>query len=209
MGTGLKRKTLKGIPYYPTPTELYNAIITSPGWPYKRGSPSLLARDRALVALLYLGGLRVTEALRIKKGQFIAEKEYILIRGIELSKTKINGVARRIRFRDVKLPLAGERAPFTTLVMDYVHMLKDGEDRLFPWKLEKDKRGQVPGGKRAWQIVTAILPEHTCHWLRAYCEDYLYSVWDKDMLAVADYIKVNPRQLQQYIRRRHERYSPA
>jgi len=209
MGTGLGRKTLKGIPYYPTPTEIYNAIMAGLGWPYKRNSAKFLERDRAFVALLYLGGLRVSEALRIQKRQLTTEKGYILIRAVEISKTKIRGIPRKIQFRDVRLPLTGERAPMTELVMKWVAQIEDDEKRLFPWSAEKDVRGQIIGGKRAWQVVTAILPGHTCHWLRAYCEDYLYTAWDNDILAVADYIKVNPRQLQQYIRRRYERYAPA
>lgn len=209
MGTGLRRKTLKGIPYYPSPQELYDAILNSPGWPYKHESPSLVARDRALVALLYLTGLRVSEAIRLTKGNFERKENHIYIKGIELSKVKVKGVVRRIQFRDAKLPLIGERAHLTKLVMDYVDILENPEERLFPWSLEKNQWGQIIGGKRAWQVVKAILPNHTCHWLRAYCEDYLYGQWGSDMLAVADYFKVNPRQLQQYIRRRYERYQPA
>ena len=194
MGTGLGRRTLKGIPYYPTPKEIYDSIIASSGWPYKHENPRLIARDRALVALIYLGGLRVSEALRITKGQFVEREKDILIRSVELSKTKVRGKPRRIQFREVQLPLDGERAPLTKLVMDYVGTLSE-EELLFP-----------VGGKRVWQIVTAILPGHTCHWLRAYCENYLYGVWNKDLLAVADYIKVDSRTLEQYIRRRHELY---
>jgi len=208
MGTGEKRRTLKEIPYYPTPQELYEAIIKSEGWPYKKNRELYLKRDRALVALLYLGGLRVSEALRIRKNQFIEKKDYILIRSVELSKSRVKGRPRRIRFRDVRLPLKGERAPLTHLVLDYLKHLDD-DDRLFPWSLEKNKYGQIIGCKRAWQVVKSILPESTCHWLRAYCEDYLYSVWEGDLLAVSDYIKVDARTLQQYIRKRYERYPVA
>lgn len=207
MGTGLGRRTLKDIPYYPTPVEIYDKIMDSPGWPYKNKSPLLVARDKSLPSLLYLGGLRVSEALRIIKNQFIPDKDNRrwIIRSVELSKTRVKGKTRRIRFRDVYLPLTGERAKLTDLVMEYVNMLEPDE-RLYPWSLERDKNNQIVGCKRAWQVVKAYLPEETCHWLRAYCEDYLYGKWDRDILAVADYIKVNPRQLQEYIRRRHERY---
>ena len=202
---GWNRKTLKEIPYYPSPKEIYESIIKGEGWPYRTNREFFLKRDRALVALLYLGGLRVSEALRIRKSQFVKRRNFILIRGVELSKSRVKGKPRRIKYRDVRLPLRGERAPLRRLIMEYVELL-DEDERLFPWSLEKNKHGQIMGCKRAWQIVKAILPDHTCHWLRAYCEDYLYSKWRGDLLAVSDYIKVDARTLQQYIRKRYERY---
>lgn len=33
-----------------------------------------------------------------------------------------------------------------------------------------------------------------------------YSEWDHDLLAVSDYVKVDPRTLQEYFRKRHEKY---
>lgn len=97
-------------------------------------------------------------------------------------------------YRDADLPLDGERAELTFLVQKYLETLQD-EDRLYPF-----------GAARAWQIVTAYLPESTNHWLRAYCETYLYDKWDHDLLAVSDYVKVDARTLQLYIRKRHEKY---
>jgi len=199
------RRTLKDIPYYPDPKEIYDAIMASPGWPYRNKNPRLIARDRALVALLYLTGLRVSEALRLTKRQFTEHEGYILIRSIKLSKSHVEGKPRRVQYRDARLPLTGERAPLTALVTEYLSMLGEDE-RLFPWSLAKNRWGQIAGGKRAWQVVKAYLPDHTCHWLRAYCENYLYDMWGRDLLAVADYVKVDPRTLEQYIRRRHELY---
>jgi hypothetical protein len=72
--------------------------------------------------------------------------------------------------------------------MDYLELLGP-EDRLFSF-----------GNSRALQITHAILGI-PCHWLRAYGEDYLYEMWDHDILAVADYVKVEPRTLQEYIRK--------
>jgi hypothetical protein len=37
-------------------------------------------------------------------------------------------------------------------------------------------------------------------------EDFLYGEMDHDLLAVSDYVKVDPRTLQEYIRKRHEKY---
>jgi hypothetical protein len=49
---------------------------------------------------------------------------------------------------------------------------------------EKNEKGQIIGCKRAWQVVHALLPEFTAHWLRAFGEDFLYGEWDHDLLAV-------------------------
>lgn len=62
----------------------------------------------------------------------------------------MKGKPRRIEFRDVQLPLSGPREPLSRLVLDYVSLLKD-EDRLFPFSLVKNERGQIIGCKRACQ----------------------------------------------------------
>jgi hypothetical protein len=78
--------------------------------------------------------------------------------------------------------------------VDYLRLLEP-EDKLFNF-----------GRTRALQITHSILGT-PCHWLRAYGEDYLYENWDHDILAVADYVKVDPRTLQEYIRERYEKIS--
>jgi len=44
---------------------------------------------------------------------------------------------------------------------------------------------------------------------RALGENFLYDAWDHDILAVSDYVKVNPRTLEKYIRRSYEKYRPV
>jgi Phage integrase family. len=201
---GFNRKTLKAIQYYPSPNEIYDLLMQSEGWPYAEKKDFYLARDRALASLLYLGALRISEAIGIRKSQFIEKQDHVLIRAIKLSKSKVKGKPRRIEYRDVRLPLTGEREQLTMLILDYARLVK--EDRLFPFSLAKDKNGQTVGCKRAWQVVKALLPQFTAHWLRAFGEDFLYSEWSHDILAVADYVKVDARTLQEYLRKRHEKY---
>lgn len=195
---GKDRKTLKAIPYYPMPNEILELLLESKGWPYKRNVERYLRRDRALVAILYLGGLRISEALRLKKSQFMKRNDHILVRSIKLSKSRIEGRPRRIEYRDARLPLNGDRSDLTKLVLDHLEALEGKDAKLFKFD-----------STRAWQIVTSLLPSFTCHWLRAFCEDYLYDVWDHDLLAVSDYVKVDPRTLELYLRKRHERYPVA
>jgi integrase len=216
------RKTLNDIDSYPTPQEIFNELMTSEGWPYKRSMERYLMRDRALVCIMYLAELRVSEAIRLTKDQFKLRQDFILLDAIRLSKRKKGKIA----YRTARLPLSGERAPFTEFLMDYLQTLGPDE-RLFPWSLverEYDtgrtyttKDGQVKpiksfqtvGTKRAWHIVKALLPNITEHWLRAFGEDYLYDAMDHDQLAVADEVKVDPRTLAVYLRNRSRKYKPA
>ena len=194
----MARRTLAMIQYTPSPREIYEDIMSSPGWPYKENREFYLKRDRAFVAILYLLGLRVSEALRLEREQFIFPDEEggrpdaIVVRAIKLSKRRRRGQRRKVQYRDGYLPLQGERAPLTQLVVEYLKLVPEG--RLFPFSRQ-----------RAWQIVTAMTP-YTCHWFRAFCEDYLYERWRYDIMAVADYIKVDVRTLQEYIRKRYARY---
>jgi len=214
------RKTLELIPYYPKPKEIFEDLMRSPGWNYKTNTERFLMRDRALVSILYVGELRVSEALRLVKNQF-EERDCLFVKAILLSKRKPGKIA----YRDARLPLIGERAKFTELISQYLETL-DNDDRLFPWSLEQRKyavghyvtrNGDIKtryavylvGTKRAWQIVNALLPNWTQHWLRAFGEDYLYDKRDHDILAVADEVKVDARTLQLYLRKRHEKYPPA
>jgi integrase len=195
--TGKNRRTLKFIEYYPSPKELYQKLINAIGWDYKVNMEFYHARDRALASLTYLLGGRISEILRLQKNQFVIESDKVLIRGIQLSKSRYKNRPRREQFREEAwLPLHGERACLTGLVLDYLRLINE-DDLLF-------KFGRV----RAWQIISSLLGI-PCHWLRAYCENYLYDNWGKDILAVSDYIKVDPRTLQLYIRRSYQKYKPV
>jgi len=197
----VKRRTLKDIEYYPTPVEIYETITTNPGWPYKRKAEFYITRDRALVCVLYLLAIRVSEALRLRKMQFLFPEDTgiqdrIIVRGIKLSKARRKEKLRKELFRQENwLPLTGARAPLTQFIVDYLNLLEK-PDFLFPFNRT-----------RAWQIVS-LLTGSTCHWFRAFGEDFLYSQWNYDLLAVADYVKVDPRTLSQYIRKRYEKYKP-
>ena len=217
-GDGTERKTLDKIEYYPEPQEIIDKLNSRQGWEYQdeKTAKFYQDRDKALAALLYLGALRASEALRIKKNQFINKGDHILIRAIKLSKCRVEGRPRRKEYREAQLPLTGPREPLSRMIMNYVQQL-DADARLFPFSLEKTlmKTGkdgkpvkpQTIGTKRMWQIVHALLPEFTEHWLRAFGEDYLYDQWEHDILAVSDYVKVDPRTLQEYLRKRHEKYN--
>jgi len=159
----------------------------------------LKLRDRALVACAYLMALRLSEALRLRKSDFslardpMTGEEFISLRRIKLSKSKLKQRPRKHQYREGWLPLRGERAPLTKIVLDYLELLEEDE-KLFKFK-----------NSRAWQIVTTLVG-YPPHYLRAWGEDYLYSAWEKDAVAVSDYIKVDIRTFAEYVRKRGLKY---
>ncbi len=185
---------------YLKPEELLEILAKFPGWGYKKDEEEYRLRDSALVALLYLGALRISECLRIKNDQFFLneEKHRLEIQGIELSKRRKKDQGRKEAYRVAWLPLAYEdhrnaRTTLTEIVQKYRRSL-GVNDLLFPFKR-----------KRAWQIVqrrTGLW----CHYFRANGEEYLYDNWKYDMLALSSYIKVDVRTLGHYIRRGYEKH---
>ena len=215
----VRRKTLDQIKHNPTPQELYKKLMASDGWEYKTDKEKYLIRDRALVALLYLGDFRISEVIPIIKNQFEHMQNYILVKDVLVSKKRKG----KIVYREAKLPLEGERACFTQLILSYLETIGD-LDRLFPWSLKKKeyKEGtyttrkgekkdrvsvQMIGTKRGWQIVNALLPEYTQHWLRAFGYNYDYDHMNHDIMAVSDKTKADPISLQPYLRRRYDKYT--
>jgi integrase len=195
--SGLNRRTLKKIDRYPTPQQLYLQITTNK-WSYKIRKDFYELRDKALVSLLYLAMLRNSEAQRLTKSQFTLEKDRLKIEAVKLSKatriSKGKAVMRKQEFRpEIWIPLHGERGPLGKLVLDYLNILTK-DDALFPIK-----------NRRVHQIVTTLIGVPP-HWERAFGENYLYDLWDKDILAVADYVSIDPGTLSLYVKRRHEKY---
>jgi len=225
------RKTLNDIEKTPSPRELYEQLMAGHGWPYKTNIEFYLCRDRALVSLLYLCACRISEAIGLRLNQFKKEPTRIVIESMLLAKRK----AGKVKYREAWLPLQGERAMFTNLILTYIDKLilenQQGTEtleetekrlikskaRLFPWSLKKveypiEYKGKqirsvrLVGTNRAWKVVKALLPKATAHWLRQYGDDYLYDAWDHDIMAVSDYTKQDARTLQLYLRKRYQKY---
>lgn len=209
MPDGTNRRTLRMIERYPTPREIFEALKYNQ-WTYKTNKDFYLSRDRCLCALLYLVALRRSEAIRLTKQQFRIEENQIIIEGIKLSKAERHNKAtgktiiRKELFRkEAWIPLEGQRAQLGELVQNYLDLLEP-EDKLFKFSAKS---------ARPWQIVECYTKGLagknrgiTPHWLRAYGENYLYDNWDKDIMAVASYVQVDPRTLSQYIRKGHAKY---
>lgn len=87
------------------------------------------------------------------------------------------------------LPLTGERSKFTEIFVQFLQVACEDEGRgIFYFKTPR----------RALQIVGALTGMWN-HYFRALGEQYLYRQWGNDLLAVADYVKVDPATLGKYI----------
>jgi len=196
------RRTLEDIQEYYSPETILEVLGKRTGWNYQSNEDYFRLRDRTLVCVLYLCALRVSEAPRLKKSQFRIDEERQRVRvvGILLSKRKEYSI---VKYREAWLPLASgslltPRQKMTSTVLEYLDCLAGDNDNLFHF-----------GRSRAWQIVHSMSPDFWPHLFRALGENFLYDAWDHDMLAVSDYVKVNPRTLEKYIRRSYEKYRPA
>ena len=178
---------------YPSPQRLYDEMMGN-SWDYKRDRESYLTRDRAFLSILYLLACRTSEALRLTKGHFTIEESNVIIKPFLLSKSKRLGVPRKNQSREGYLPLTGERNMFTDLVLKYLDTIKDEDTLLFTFTRH-----------RAWEIALSTIPTYCDHWLRAFGEDYLYDTSGFDLVAVADYVKVDPLTLSKYLRSRWKR----
>lgn len=222
----MTRLTLEQLPGdIPTPRQLYQEMLNSKGWPYATNRAFYQTRDVALASILYLGALRVSEAIPLKKSQFSEPIDsergrHIILKEVRLAKRREG----KIEYNTLELPLVGERAKFTELIQKYLEVL-DPQDRLFPWRQDKTRipiggrRGKYQNRKgetiqrysvrmigtaRAWQIIKALLPNITEHWLRAFGEDFFYVLSGKDVIATAAHYKVDARTLAEwYLKRRH------
>lgn len=200
MVDGTDRRTLRLIDHYPEPKEILEKIQDpTTDWPYKSDKKEQLwARDKALAATLYNGAIRISEAERLVRSQFL-DKPFRIV-AMQLSKSqKINRktgevITRKDLYRkEIRLPTKGARGQLSQLIREYLEMLEP-EDRLFNIK-----------NSRVDQIVKAKLGVPP-HWLRAYAENHLYELWDYDLIAVANYVQVDARTLTKYIHRVPEKY---
>jgi len=91
------KRTLKDIKFRLNPKQVYN-LITGKAYPYAWSRSFYQARDRALLALLYLTGGRISEVLRLRKSQFDFDLDpnFVVIRDMVVVKRKKSIVAKRV-----------------------------------------------------------------------------------------------------------------
>lgn len=222
VNAGLNRRTLNDISHYPEPEEIYDALMSPPTGKYaytvdyKTRRDFYYTRDTSLPAILYLLALRISEALRLNRSQFImpyedgGREDSIIVRGIYLSKRRYKNKPRLTQYRDdAYLPLNGRRRKLTMLVVKYLQLMdRDAEIRREQGKRKRKHFGDLYKFRRsrAYQITEARTGA-TNHWFRGFGEVWLYvEQFDYDLLALSDYLQVDQRTLSEYIRLGHRRH---
>lgn len=156
-----KRRIIKDIARYLEPAEILNQIEQGRLWSYKTNMEFLHCRDRALIALLYLTGGRISEVLRLEKKQVDVESddEFVILHDFRISKRRKDAI-----MVDHGLPRMGSLAPFTQIVLDYLKRMPRKQEKLFPISRQ-----------RAWQIVSHMTGKW-CHYYRSQRLSYLVNL---------------------------------
>jgi len=138
-------------------------LVYRKGWDYKTDKEVYQLRDRALISILILTGLRISEALMLKRLQFRIYDNRIILVNV---KTVKSGLIRR----KITLPKEGKLAEFTGIVERWLRMVPKEEHYVFPSGCAYGPRWDTPlsRGRAFWIIKkqTGRFP----HWFRSVCE---------------------------------------
>jgi len=141
-------------------------IINLSGWNYKTNIALFKLRDRALICLLILTGLRISEALRLRKLQFRVYDNEIVLANAET-------VKRGLLRTKIVLPKTGRLGTFTLVFEEWLNTIPNEESYVFA-KGTSLRAGSFLwdkplSTKRAFWIIkttTGKFPQ----WFRAVCE---------------------------------------
>lgn len=197
------------------PDEIWK-MIHARSWPYRANKETLRLRDRVLLDLLYVAAPRISEALRLRKGQFDLNShfDFVVIRNLLLSKRKrLPGTRHGLKgpkYREeVPLPREGPLAPFTEEIETWVIQLpKDA------WVFPKASRyngellyddKEALDRRRAWAIVKHVTGQW-CHYFRSQGESYYANVF-KTAWALKDFMGLtDTKTLDRYVKTRWQDY---
>lgn len=181
-----KKRAVQNIPIFLDKNFIPDLVKTIEAikMPYKTNVEELQCRDQALAALLTLSGLRVSEALRLKRLQFKVYDDRIILANASTLK---HGLLRA----KIILPKEGRLEPFTEIFERWLIQVPNEESYVFPsakgfsssFNWERPLR-------RAWAhriifLTTGKFP----HWFRSVCET-IYGRWifDKDAWKLKEFM---------------------
>jgi integrase len=186
-----KKRKVKDVPIYPRDPDFIRKQVEEINrveWPYKRADVRdlLVARDKALVSLLVLIGVRISEALGLQRKWFTVEPDRISIGDIHTEK---HGNVRE----GLWLPKTGRLAPITALFEAWLNQVpQDPEAYVFPtakpfgninWHAPMER------GRAHWIIKTTI--NKFPHWFRGVTETYYGKVvFRNDPFKLKDFMGV-------------------
>lgn len=142
--------------------ELFS-LINLEGWPYKTNRQEFQLRDRALMSLLILTGLRISEVLMLRKLQFRVYNKKIMLKSV---RTKKSGYTRE----KITLPKTGSLARFTDVFENWLRLVSTKEHYIFPCGTAYGFNWHKHlGRKRAFWIIKTTTGKFP-HYFRAVCE---------------------------------------
>lgn len=139
------------------------SLVSSCQWPYKTNVEEFHQRDKALICLLILSGLRVSELLKLKRLQFRIYENKTELANV---KTLKNGLPRD----RIILPHEGKLAPFTRTFEEWLLKVPSPECYVFPRGSAEGFHWDRPLGRKRvfWIIKTST--NRFPHWFRSVCE---------------------------------------
>jgi len=139
-------------------------LVNMKGWNYKTQRTLFHLRDRALICLLILTGLRISEALLLKKLQIRIYEDEIILANVRTVKS---GLIRR----KIILPKKGKLSRFTKIFEDWLLKVPSEKSYVFPRGTSCDFMWNRPlSRKRAFWIIRKTTGRFP-HWFRAVCEN--------------------------------------
>lgn len=183
---GTSRRTLQDIEpivYRQIERRIYNMIYEE-HWPYKVRIPFYVARDRALMALLFLTMGRIHEVLKLTKSQFdlVSNPKFVIIQNYEVGKRK-KATIRRFGRTYIDIPIS-KKSIFMKTITDYLEV---SDEKLFKF-----------GRYRAWQIIKHVTGLW-CHWFRAQAQSFYVNKLGNPAV-VSDMFKVKIETIMFYFR---------
>ena len=182
------RKTVEAITWYEPPDQIINKLLTRRGWDYHRDPVNKKIRDLALIAVLYVGTARITEAVGgtvkiqgkdhtlpgITRDQFIEQDQAIWLRHLPIIKQKYVKRGGRwvpiLSVRDypkrVEIPFMLDDEPinrFTYFLRDHLETIPDGEP---VFKIQRTRGNQ-------------IIDEYDPEWFPHYFRDQGLRYWNR------------------------------
>ena len=129
-------------------------------------------RDRALLAFIAATGMRISEALSVKRGDFNQHNpDFVVVNNVRILKRRKETI-----MKDFVLPRTGVLKPLTDLVMLHYRNVKDGAP-LFDISRQ-----------RAWQVIVYMTGKW-CHYFRSQRISFLVNKI-RSTTAVADLLGI-------------------
>lgn len=158
--------------------------------PYKKHF-DLWQRDKALISLLLLSGLRINEALRLRLKQFdFNDKHFIIIKNVETSK---RGLTRE----EIPLPLEGKLSPFTFILKEWLSTIPSAENYVIPSASMSGIHWNKPLSRQRSHYIVKALTGFFPHYYRSLCESHYGRIFKtnwalKDFMGLADLRSTEP-----------------